>query len=516
MANVTINPFTGKLDMVGGSGGGGSGTVTSVAGGVGITNTPEPITGAGTVDLDINSLTSETTLATGDLFAFVDVSVGTSPSAQRKVTFGNIAAGLNTLGTLDHGALAGLGDDDHAQYFLLAGRAGLQFAQISTNNFGALIGGTAGLALIATTGTTLAGQPIILNGLTTDIVGDNEQAIRFGPGGSGVNIADDPGVAQARFSMLSLTGSFVVTDDSEGGPFIQLLVYAPEITNTPSSTSILDAGGQAFKVEPTYTADTDACTVNAAATGVLVKPVFATTNGGTIGGGSGYGCVDARITTDAGVSLGLVYGMFYEGVKGTGNVDTDTAFRCIDATATVNTVQQSLASSGPLRILVHRGDGIFGGDAVTPAAKLHAYEETLEDPVFRLESEATNDNVVAFVTQHRVTTTDATTTTLATFALADETIYRFEAHVIARQTGGTAGGGAGNGGSLRRVATYKRTGGGGATELGDASIDSPQDDLTNFGVVFTPSSNDALLQVTGAADQDTVWHATVYHYLVST
>lgn len=512
MANVTVNPFTGKLDMVGG--GGGAGSVTSVAGGVGITNTPEPIVGVGTVDLDINSLTTETTLASGDLFAFVDVSVGTSPSAQRKVTFGNIAAGLNTLGTLDHGSLAGLADDDHTQYFLLAGRSGLQFAQLSTDSFGGLIGGTAGLALIATTGTTLQGQPIILDGLTTDLVGDN-LGIRFGPGS--LNIADDPGVAQARFSMMTLSGPFVVTDDSEGGPFIQLLNYAPEITNTPGSTSILDAGGQAFFANPTYTADTDACTVNAAATGLLIKPTFATTNGGTIGGGSGYGAVDIRFETDAGVTLGLVYGVFYEGTKGTGSVDTDTAFQCIDATATVNTVQRSLSSSGTGRQLWQRGDSIFGSTStpLTPAAKVHIHEETLEDPVFRLESEATNDNVTRVTTQHRVTTTDNTITTLATFPLADDTVYRFEAHVIARQTAGAALS-PGNGGSTVQEATYRRTSGGGAVEIGDSAIGTDQFDLSGFTVEFNPSGNNALLQVTGNTDQDTVWHATVHTYQVKT
>lgn len=72
--------------------GGGSGSVTSVAGGVGITNTPEPIVGVGTVDLDVNSLTAiGAALAGGDLFPVVDVSVGTAPAAQRKATLTDIA-----------------------------------------------------------------------------------------------------------------------------------------------------------------------------------------------------------------------------------------------------------------------------------------------------------------------------------------------------------------------------------------------------------------------------------------
>lgn len=69
-----------------------TGTVTSVAGGEGITNTPDPIVTTGTVDLDIDSLTEETSPAGGDEFAMVDVSEGTDPADQRKVTLNNIQA----------------------------------------------------------------------------------------------------------------------------------------------------------------------------------------------------------------------------------------------------------------------------------------------------------------------------------------------------------------------------------------------------------------------------------------
>jgi hypothetical protein len=88
-------------------GGGGSGTVTSVAGGVGITNTPEPITVTGTVDLDINSLSTETGLAVGDLFPFVDVSVGLTPAAQRKVDLASLADFVRTSeGLIDGSGVA--------------------------------------------------------------------------------------------------------------------------------------------------------------------------------------------------------------------------------------------------------------------------------------------------------------------------------------------------------------------------------------------------------------------------
>jgi len=62
---------------------------------------------------------------------------GAAPVADDVLTFQTINQAewkaLTALVTFDHGLLAGLGDDDHAQYALLAGRAGGQ----------TLIGGTA-------------------------------------------------------------------------------------------------------------------------------------------------------------------------------------------------------------------------------------------------------------------------------------------------------------------------------------------------------------------------------------
>lgn len=79
-----------------------TGTVTSVSGGVGIENIPDPITGAGSVNLNINELTLESTLALGDLFPFNDISVGTTIASQRKTTLGDIAAFIATTTTAGH------------------------------------------------------------------------------------------------------------------------------------------------------------------------------------------------------------------------------------------------------------------------------------------------------------------------------------------------------------------------------------------------------------------------------
>lgn len=90
-----------------GTGGG----VTSVAQGTGVKATPNPIVATGTVDLDIFSLTTEPVPASGDWFPFVDVSVGTSPSSQRKVTLANLATVLSGLIGTSTGATGAAGAD---------------------------------------------------------------------------------------------------------------------------------------------------------------------------------------------------------------------------------------------------------------------------------------------------------------------------------------------------------------------------------------------------------------------
>lgn len=90
---------------------------TNLVGGSGITLNDD------TLDLDINSL-AVATIAAGDFVPFWDITV---TADNKKITFANLE------GTIDHGNIAGTGDDDHSQYALLAGRAGGQ----------TLIGGTA-------------------------------------------------------------------------------------------------------------------------------------------------------------------------------------------------------------------------------------------------------------------------------------------------------------------------------------------------------------------------------------
>ena len=61
-----------------------------------------------TFTVDLNELGVETTIASGDFIAMVDI----TDSGSQKITFANLE------GTIDHGSIAGLGDDDHTQQVL--------------------------------------------------------------------------------------------------------------------------------------------------------------------------------------------------------------------------------------------------------------------------------------------------------------------------------------------------------------------------------------------------------------
>lgn len=112
-----------------------------------------------------------------------------------------------------------------------------------------------------------------------------------------------------------------------------------------------------------------------------------------------------------------------------------------------------------------------------------------------------------------ITTTDATPTTIGTVAIPSSTTVMIEARVTARRTGGTSGT-AEDGASYIVVATYKNITGT-ATEIGESSIYSAEDQA-GWAVSVSPSSGNALIQVTGAVDNNISWVVTYRIYSVST
>lgn len=131
-----------------------------------------------------------------------------------------------------------------------------------------------------------------------------------------------------------------------------------------------------------------------------------------------------------------------------------------------------------------------------------------ETSVFTLTSAATNDDPVVITQLARGATTDGVATTIWTIDLDANTTYLFEANVVGRRTGGTAG-------STGDSAAYKVFGGvvdiaGTATAAGaGTSTAITLEDVAGWTAAFTLSSGNVLLQVTGATDTNVVWHAEI-------
>lgn len=100
-----------------------------------------------------------------------------------------------------------------------------------------------------------------------------------------------------------------------------------------------------------------------------------------------------------------------------------------------------------------------------------------------------------------VNTGNATPTTIATIAIPAGTIVRIVAEVVARRTGGSAGS-AEDGAGYRATATYKNLAG--TATLIDSNV-TAEEDQSGWDVSFSASSGNALIQVTGAANNSVSW-----------
>lgn len=148
------------------------------------------------------------------------------------------------------------------------------------------------------------------------------------------------------------------------------------------------------------------------------------------------------------------------------------------------------------------------GHTGLPAARLHVSVPSVGSEVLRLASvTGSGDHPNYFARQFRVTTSNATTATLATIALTAAKTYHVEARVVARRTGGSAGT-AEDGASYILHATFHTTGGAAAL-IGAVTVAHAGESQSGWNATLDASGTNARLRVTGAADNDVVWHATV-------
>jgi hypothetical protein len=142
----------------------------------------------------------------------------------------------------------------------------------------------------------------------------------------------------------------------------------------------------------------------------------------------------------------------------------------------------------------------------SPQCMFHATQQTLGNEVIRIDSVATNDDPMERMFQNRAATTDATVTTLHTFATASNTSYLITAHVIARRTGGASG--AASDSASYMMAWGVKNAAGTVTAIGGAAVTNlhTAEDQAGWDATLDIDTTNVRVRVTGAASNNITWH----------
>lgn len=123
------------------------------------------------------------------------------------------------------------------------------------------------------------------------------------------------------------------------------------------------------------------------------------------------------------------------------------------------------------------------------------------------------DSVNWYVTQAAVSTTNATQTTLQTIAIPNNSLVLIETRVVSRKTGGAGTGSTGDGGSHIRTARFKNIAG--TVTMFNLQSDYTSDDIGGATVTMSVSGTSAIVQVTGAANDNINWWTTTIMQVIS-
>ncbi len=149
------------------------------------------------------------------------------------------------------------------------------------------------------------------------------------------------------------------------------------------------------------------------------------------------------------------------------------------------------------------GNHIIGSTSAA-IARLDVNQSSLGTNVYAFTSTATNDDPTIRCVQNRLATTNNTITTLHTFAIPTNTTVFLNCTVIARRTGGSAGV-AGDSAAYQIKGCFKNISGT-VTQVGTTSVDFTGEDQAAWDCVFSISSANVLLRVTGATNNNITWH----------
>jgi hypothetical protein len=159
------------------------------------------------------------------------------------------------------------------------------------------------------------------------------------------------------------------------------------------------------------------------------------------------------------------------------------------------------------------------GSTATTALTIDATQKTtISQPTagvaaFSIVTTATSDDPTETVYQNRVTTANATPTTLHTVAIPASTAVGFTGYVIGRRTGGASG--AAEDCAYYRVEFVAKNTAGTAATVG-STVTVIGESQAAWDVTTAASTSNILIQVTGAASNDITWHLTGRYYPVST
>lgn len=163
----------------------------------------------------------------------------------------------------------------------------------------------------------------------------------------------------------------------------------------------------------------------------------------------------------------------------------------------------------PSAMFFRRSDRYIGFGTGVPIAKMHLLHLISTDPVMRLEVDTTGANIFSQTYMAKVSTTNATVTTLFTFAIPTDQCQFIKLRVHARRTGGASGTGtSGQGAWFRLEAGYNNIGGTvtliGATPEKSSNVMAAGASAA-WDANLTISGTDVLLEVTGAASMNVAW-----------
>ena len=144
-------------------------------------------------------------------------------------------------------------------------------------------------------------------------------------------------------------------------------------------------------------------------------------------------------------------------------------------------------------------------------------QATLGSAVLKLASTATNDDPTGTFYQNRVATTNATITTIHTFAIPTNTTVLITGYVYARRTGGTSG--TAGDSSYYRLEYAAKDISGTVSQVASAAAGAGVtefDDQAAWTCAFSISGTNVLLRVTGAANNNVTWHMEAWMRPLST